>query len=533
MRSILAALLLFPSVLGAQALASEGTYRIYQGKMEIGREWFRWTDSSFRQSVVIPVINLNLESGNTREPSGRFSEFTLSLHNAAGDTLLGTYRARSTGDSVEITSDLPKAPPGRTRPSGFDLVMPPQSVASLAYLVSRARGRDTTWRLLMAGSDSIVSAPVRFAGDTAHLQLGPIEILARDSGGRVRWLEIPAQRARATYAPPEENLPALAGMRRPRPDYSAPAGAPYSADEVRVPVTPAVGDTFSLGCTLTLPKTGRRPFPAAVTITGSGLQSRDEDLWPTVPGYHPFRQVAERLGAAGFATLRCDDRGKDASGGDPKIATTVDLANDTRAQIAWLRGRPEIDPARVVLVGHSEGGTIAPMVAVDDRRIAAIVLLAGPGKPGRAILRDQARWEVLARSDLSPAERAAQLEAADSTVSADSSAAGAWFQWFYRYDPIPTARRVRQPTLILHGGLDRQVSAGQADTLARAIRSGGNRQVTVRVFPGLNHLFLIAPRDGSPSEYGEIRDASLPAAVLDTVATWLARTARPRSPSGP
>ncbi|HSB53741.1 MAG TPA: alpha/beta fold hydrolase [Gemmatimonadales bacterium] len=517
------ALLLVPAALGAQIPATEGTFRIYQGKSEIGREWFRWSDTLFRQSVVIPMINLNLESANARESSGRFAGFTLTLHNAAGDTLLGSYRATPAGDSVAITSDLPKAPPGRTRPGGFDMVMPPQSVASLALLVTRAQHRDTTWRLLMAGSDSILTVPVRFTGDTARIRLGPIEIILHDSAGQVRSLEIPAQRARAVYARADENLPVLAGSPRPRPDYTAPPGAPYTAEEVRVPVTPAVGDTFSLGCTLTLPKGGKRPLPAAITITGSGLQSRDEELWPTLAEYRPFRQIAERLATAGVATLRCDDRGKDASGGDPKVATTVDLANDTRAQLAWLRGRAGINPAKIVLVGHSEGGIIAPMIAAEDRRIAGIILMAGPGKPGNAILRDQARWPILSKANLPPADRAAQLTAADSAVGADSSAAGAWFQWFYRYDPIPTAKKVTQPTLILHGALDRQVSAGQSDTLARAIRSGGNKQVTVRVFPGLNHLFLVSPTDGSPTEYGDLKDPRVPVAVLDVLAEWLER----------
>jgi alpha-beta hydrolase superfamily lysophospholipase len=288
-------------------------------------------------------------------------------------------------------------------------------------------------------------------------------------------------------------------------------------------VQPAVGDTFSLGCTLTVPKAGRRPYPAAITITGSGLQGRDEDLWPTVPDYRLFRQVAERLAGVGIATLRCDDRGKDASTGDPAIATTVDLAGDTKAQLAWLRGRPEINPAKIALVGHSEGGIIGPMVGIEDRKLAALVIMAGPGKIGSEILRDQARWPILSSKDLSAADRATQLVSADSGVRADSAAPGAWYQWFYHHDPLPTARKVSQPTLILHGALDRQVSAGQADTLAKAIRSGGNRRVTVQVFPGLNHLFLASPTDGSPDEYGEIKDARVPESVMDLMANWLSR----------
>jgi hypothetical protein len=512
-----------PATLAAQGAPPGGTYRLFQGGTEVGRETFHRSDSLFEQSAVIPVLNLRIESGNARDAAGRFAGFSLSLRNAAGDTLLGTYQAQLAGDSVRITSDLPKAPPPRTRSANFDLVMPPQSVASLADLVVRAGGRDTTWRLLMAGSDSILTATVRFSGDSARLRFAGIEVLVRDSAGGIASLEIPVQRARAVFARPEENLPPLPGGPRPKPDFTAPPGAPYSAEEVRVPVTPAAGDTFSLGCTLTLPKSGRRPYPAVVTITGSGLQGRDEDLWPTVPGYRPFRQVAERLALEGIATLRCDDRGRDASTGDPAIATTVDLAGDTRAQLTWLRSRPEINPAKLALLGHSEGGIIGPMLGAEDRRIAALVIMAGPGKQGVQILRDQARWPILTQEGLTPEARAVALAAADSSILADSAAQGAWFQWFYHYDPLPVARRVHQPTLILQGALDRQVSAGQADTLARAIRQSGNRQVTVRTFPGLNHLFLQSLTDGSPMEYPSLKDAKVPATVLDTIALWLRR----------
>lgn len=522
MRNLLWLCLIAPA-LSAQAPAS-GVYRIYQSKSELGRESFSGSDTLFRQTVIIPTINLKIESVSRRTPVGRFGGFELSLRNAAGDSLLGSYHAKVSGDSVTITSDLPKAPPPRTRSASFDLVMPPQSLASLAWLVTRSAGRDTVWRVLMAGTDTVIETPVHFAGDTAHIRLGGIEIIAHDSAGRVQSMEIPVQRARAEYVAADVNLPVLANAPRPKPDYSAPTGANYSAEQVRVPVQPAVGDTFSLGCTLTIPRTGRPPYPAAITITGSGLQGRDEDLWPLVPNYRPFRQVAERLAGAGIATLRCDDRGKDASTGDPAVATTVDLAGDTKAQLTWLRARSEINPAKIALVGHSEGGIIGPMVGVEDPRLAALVIMAGTAKAGRYVLRDQARWPIIANKELSASDRATQLASADSTIVADSAAPGAWYQWFYHYDPLPTARKVKQPTLILQGALDRQVSAGQADTLARAIRSGGNKRVTLQVFPGLNHLFLPSPTDGSPGEYGTLTVVALPANVLDLIVVWLSKT---------
>jgi fermentation-respiration switch protein FrsA (DUF1100 family) len=172
------------------------------------------------------------------------------------------------------------------------------------------------------------------------------------------------------------------------------------------------------------------------------------------------------------------------------------------------------------LLGHSEGGAIAPLVAADDRRLAGIVLLAGPAKTGRAILLDQFRRPIETAPGLSDSMRAAQLEAVPRTVD-QWARASAWTRWFADYDPLTTARRVRVPVLILQGALDRQVSAGQADTLAAALRAAGNRDVTEKVYPGLNHLFLHTDGDGSPIEYPSLKDTKLPTQVLDDIAEWL------------
>jgi len=112
-------------------------------------------------------------------------------------------------------------------------------------------------------------------------------------------------------------------------------------------------------------------------------------------------------------------------------------------------------------------------------------------------------------------------------VLGDSATTSPWMKWFRAYDPLPTARRVRQPVLILQGDVDRQVSAGQADTLAAAMRAAGNRDVTERVFPHLNHLFLVSPTDGSPSEYPALKDTAIGHDVLDTLADWLAQRLAP------
>lgn len=514
-------LLVAASPLTAQSVA--GVYRVFQGDKEIGREQFERDQSHFTQIANIPPINARLESTNRRDASGKFAGFTLAVRNLAGDSLRGSYQIERAGDSALITSDLPGSKGPTTHAANFDAVMPPQSVSMLAELLLQAGGRDTSWRVLVAGANTVITANVYFAaGDSARVVMPGITVYAIIRNGLVQSLEIPAQGAHAVLVTEVDTLKPLATPNpRPTPVYTAPPGAIYTAEEVRVPVKPIGSDTFSLGCTLTVPKASRRPVPAIVTITGSGSQGRDEDLWPLLPGYGPFRQVAEHLARAGMATLRCDDRGKDGSTGDASDATTADFAGDTKAQIAWLRTRPEINGDRIGLVGHSEGGIIGPLIAAYDPRLRGIVLLAGPGKPGVDILIDQAQYPVTADKQLTDAERSTRLVEAEAGVRADSAANGAWYRWFYRYDPLPIAERVKQPALILHGALDRQVSRGQADTLAAAIRKGGNRDVTVRVYPGLNHLFLPSKADGAPSEYASLKDVMVPTAVLDTLALWL------------
>lgn len=300
-----------------------------------------------------------------------------------------------------------------------------------------------------------------------------------------------------------------------RPDYSAPADASYTASDVAVP-TPA-GHT--LAGTLTVPKNASGRVPAVVLISGSGLQDRDASI-PGVAGYRFFRQIADALGRRGIAVLRLDDRGWGASGGDPSRATTADLADDTRAALSWLRARAEVDPARVGLVGHSEGGIIAPMIAADDSGVAAVALLAGQGWTGRRTSDYQLR-RVWSGMGMSPAQMDS-MKAINDPLREAQAAQVPWLRFWMDYDPAPVLRRVRAPALVLQGGTDWQVAPEQADVIAAALREGGNRNVTVRVLPGLNHLFLPDPGGrADPAGYAALMDTQVPAEVLDTLADWL------------
>jgi hypothetical protein len=218
-----------------------------------------------------------------------------------------------------------------------------------------------------------------------------------------------------------------------------------------------------------------------------------------IDGYRPFWQVADTLARRGIATLRLDDRGINGSSAGPMNATSADFANDIRAGLAYLRTRPEIDGARLGLVGHSEGGMIAPMIAATDPSLRGIVLLAGPAQTGREILIYQLHSERVA----------------DSLANAIP-----WMRFFADYDPRATARKVRVPTLVLQGETDRQITAEQAEQLAAALRSGGNTDVTVRVFPATDHLFVPDP-DGNPARYGQLPSKNVRPEVLGAIADWL------------
>ncbi len=529
---VLAAALAAPAARAQEPVVDAGLYRFYQAGAELARETFRRTATRLETSMVVPLLGLRMTTLTEFDAAGHASRFLLEAYSLTADTLTVTYEAVAAGDSLRFTQ-IRHAGANRERhwskaATPLDAFIASQTIAGLLDLVNRAGRRDTAYHVWAVETDSAVSFAVTIHADSAHVSgSGADAPMVLDAVGRVALMEVSLQRLRVERWVGRDTLAPLPGMHRPTPDYSAPADAPYTAVEVRVPVRPASGDTFSLGGTLTLPKRGGPPYAAAVMITGSGLQDRDENLWPLVQGYRPFRQIAERLAEAGIAVLRVDDRSFGASTGNAHSATTEDFAGDVAAEVAWLRSRPDIAPGRIALVGHSEGALIAPMVAARDSEIAAIVMMAGTSEPGTEVLRDQAIGPFERESSLTP-QRRSELEAeALRQVLGDSATTSPWMKWFRAYDPLPTARRVRQPVLILQGEVDRQVSAGQADTLAAAMRAAGNRDVTEHVFPHLNHLFLVSPTDGSPSEYPALKDTAIGRDVLDTLADWLARRLAP------
>jgi dienelactone hydrolase len=269
--------------------------------------------------------------------------------------------------------------------------------------------------------------------------------------------------------------------------YGAPPDGAYRALDVRIP---APGGHVLAG-TLTVPPR-RGKTPAVVLITGLSPHERNNGT----PPWMPFRDIADALTRAGIAVLRVDDRGVGLSTGDRAPSTSYDEADDVRTEVAWLRARPDIDRKRIGLVGYSEGGLIAPMVAAGDSSIAGIVTLAGPGVPGSEVARYQVEQSVLLDPGIPDTAKAAAITSALADALKGLSRRESVY---LTIDPLEYARRVRSPALIMQGGADATVPMRSAERLAAAMRGGGNRDVTVRVIPGVSHSLMpdpVGPPDG-------------------------------------
>jgi dienelactone hydrolase len=416
------------------------------------------------------------------------------------------------GDSAFVQTGGRGGPGQRIKTEAGAIMSLPSSFVTIEQVTMRARAAGGTADIpvFATSGGQTITVNVHPAGsDTLLATFGPqVYRLAVDATGRILGGNGPNLRIARVGA----DLAARISLGKP--DYSAPNDAPYRAEEVTVK-----GPAGSmLGGTLTLPKNASGPVAAIVTITGSGQEDRDEYI-PVAGGYRPFRQVADTLGRRGIAVLRMDDRGIGLSNGPVTTATSVDFADDIRAGVAYLRSRKDIDPNRIGLVGHSEGGLIAPMVAASDPKLKGIVLLAGPAYNGLDIIRFQQRFAIDHDTSIAPARRDAAYKKAATSLDSMSRTMP-WMKFFLAYDPLTTAKNVRTPTLILQGGTDRQVTAEQAEKLGAAIRGGGNTDVTVKMFPGKNHLFIDDP-DGNATGYAKLPTNKMAAEVLGTLADWL------------
>ncbi len=342
-----------------------------------------------------------------------------------------------------------------------------------------------------------------------------------------------------------EGQDADSGLKRPQTPVPP---FPYETRDIEFA---SEADGVRLAGTICIPE-GNGPHPAVVFITGSGPQDRDE----TIFDHKPFLVLADDLARHGVASLRYDDRGVGGSQGDLSLATIETFVGDVRGAMAVLAETPEIDRARIGLIGHSEGGIVAPAVAADNEDVAFIVLLAGTGVPGEEVLRVQLR-AILEASGVSAPDMARQLAtqsrtlelvrdpgrseelrtliratvaeqmAGQSEAMIDEMAAAhfasvnsPWFRSFMTHDPRPSLRRVRCPVLALDGSKDLQVLPSQnLPPIREALEEAGNGDVTIRELPGMNHMFQEADT-GVMTEYAQI-ETTMDPRVIEMIRAWV------------
>lgn len=297
-------------------------------------------------------------------------------------------------------------------------------------------------------------------------------------------IEIPAQRVKVVKQDFEADADKLS--------FSAKKvfNTEFTSEEVSFP-----NDKINLGGTLTIPKNGKKTYPAAILISGSGSQDRDGSESSNL-----YKIIAESLSKAGVAVLRVDDRGIGKSViNKEQIATTTyfDLISDSQAAIDFLSKRPEIDQTKITLIGHSEGVGTALYLASEDKRVAAIALLAGASNPLEKVVIEQALYQMAKGETVEVANRKqSQLVQylmkmfadAKLTENANNPKLG-WFREHANFNPLALTEKVKCPVLIMQGERDSQVLAYHAVNLANSLVQAGNKNVSLRILPNLGHSF--------------------------------------------
>lgn len=502
---------------------ASGSIEIQGKKLQLGKVALTATTAHFEIEVVGAIFDGTLKGdaiAGTFLQNGASLPFTMSRGAAAtyhapppprvplstkvGGALLGTWRGTATPkDAPATVMEIRFVDDGglvKGTSQNVSGCTPADPIESLSLLVDRVRGT-------VNGVSGAAYADLKLAGDS-------LVGTAFQNG-----VELTVQLTRAH-------------------------DAPHAWRELEVSFPSTKGAT--LAGTLTLPE--RAHPPVVVLVTGSGPQNRDE----CVLGVRPFAQLAAHLAANGIATLRYDDRGTAKSTGDFNASTGFDFADDAQAAVGFLAARDDIDAKRIGVLGHSEGGMIAPMVAAKDKRVAFIVLWAGPGVPLDQVIVQQSRDISLAeghsQAEVEHADglqkqvwgawhrakdRAAfEAEVAkilahepdikDAKAFAQQQSGALWSPWlrgYKDYEPAKTLAKVRVPILAINGSMDMQVNPKiNLPAIHRAAP-----KATIVELPGLNHMFQ-PTKTGAISEYGKA-SLDIDPSVLDATTAWIVKSA--------
>ena len=486
--------------------SSAGTYTTYIGDKLFGVENYVLTTSAdgSTQSQSDGTFGPSKFKTTTQAERNRPKTFTVTADG-------GGFQADFTGEVVKIT--IPGQPvkevkaqptvllengvwhhflylfaqydPSRVGPQNFNAFVPSQGVPF-----------DLTLEHLDSPIFKVGGQPVTTEHFRAGTSLGLVFEIWTDSSRVPLFIQVPAQQIKMIRKG-SEALAELIAQAQAKPVTSA--NDPFTTEEVSF----QNGEQKLVG-TLTIPKKGAAPFPGVVIISGAGPQDRDGSAVANI-----YRLVAEHLSANGVAVLRVDDRGVGKSIPQTSGQAYRDLVNDSKAAFEFLLKRPEIDKKKIGLAGHSEGALTALVIAAEDPRVAAIMLLAGGSRSLDRIIFEQALNRQALDSPVNPSDKTryspflAQMDKVFSEVRSKPKPADpandplAYFRQHLEIDPLAIARRVRIPTLILNGERDENVLPYHALELAQAMADSGNKQVLVRIFPNLTHVFTPSQRDKS------------------------------------
>ncbi len=398
----------------------------------------------------------------------------------------------------------------RTAPAGTDIpvYLEPQSSITIAIGETSAEQIQTAGRLVVAHRTRITLV---LPGARLNAELWT------DDTGRMIRFSVPSQSIEVV----REDIAAVSSR-------SVTISRPNDT-QINIP-----SNGFTLAGTLSRPAQadGAR-LPAVVLVGGSGPTDRDSLAF----GIPIFGQIAGALADAGYIVVRYDKRGIGQSGGRSEAASLADYADDVRAAVTLLADRKDVDPKRIVVIGHSEGGTVALMAAAKDKHIAAVGLIATPGITGADIVLAQQK-RILDRSTMTPEEKLAKVEEQKRIHDAVMSGKGLEllppnvrrsvdtpeFQSILLSDPAKLVPQVRQPLLIVQGELDTQVEPQNADMLEGLARKRKNAPaVDVLKVPGINHL-LVPATTGESIEYADLKDKHVSETVTKAIVTWLNKT---------
>jgi len=542
---LMGSLLVLSSLIGftqlsAQIEKTSGKFIIYYGEKESGvetysisesKEGFQLTDrAEFQVAGQNILVNLNL----WLDPAFRAVKLSMD-----GETMGSTYQVSTRFEEGKAINRLSGIKDTTTEvPVHQDaLILPNGLFFPYAFLVQRydlrKGGKQKFFGYVVPQMEMTVEVEdrgkemVNFKTTQAELRKlfvslgGMVGVnLWIDDKGEILKLNIPIQGIEV-FREGYEPAPA-----RVEPDTLKKF---YSSQEVTFE-----SGKLKLAGTVTIPQDGKKQHPAVIIISGSGPQDRN-GVTPELKFSVQYKSLAHALSNAGILVLRYDERGVGESEGDFETATLSDFVSDVKAGIGYLKQRSDVDETRICLIGHSEGGIIAPMIASEDPTIKAIVLMAGTAKPLDQVITEQQEY-ILSKQHI-PEETKRKLIQDQKDFFAWVRGEKEWDeeklkqlgslvnrkQWLlehFQHDPLQTIKKVKCKVLILQGGKDRQVFEKHAHLLDQALQESGNQNHLLKIFPDLDHLFCRTEGEGDYAEYADT-ERPLDPEFLDFLTDWL------------